>query len=131
MNQGFSYFLGIKACIFAIYPQKLNLTRKSFFWVFIPCFLSAYPNEALAHFASLLQIQQLAILYSTRKLPDGFIPNRLVTARDGAHDVRGTSVLRGPERSGDLEPMRVSRMGSDPFGVNHDHQLSWWFALRL
>ena len=32
-------------------------------------------------------------------------------ARDGAHEVRGTSVLRGPERSVDSEPMHVC-MGS-------------------
>ena len=35
----------------------------------------------------------------------------VVNARDGAHEVRGTSVLRGPERSEDSEPMHVC-MGS-------------------
>ena len=30
------------------------------------------------------------------------------TKEDGAHEVRGTSALRRPERSGDLEPARDS-----------------------
>ena len=67
-------------------------------------------REMLAHFTSnLRQTQCLATL--NEEVAGRLVIIRLENARDGAHDVQWTSVLRGPERSVDSEPMHVC-MGS-------------------